>query len=93
MRIRNSTVDFIVFTKASIIFTGISMGNIVFTVRRFWIPDAPLTVTTALFMDTISMVAGCLGRFMRIPVGVIIKNIRKSVSGQGMKKESTRLCR
>lgn len=33
----------------------------------------PLTVTTALFTDTISMVAGCSGHFMRIPVRVIIK--------------------
>lgn len=39
-----------------------------------------------------NMVAGCSGRFMRIPVRVIIKNIRKSVSGQGMRNGNTRLC-
>lgn len=77
---------------ASITCTVTLTGNTVFTVHRFWIPDALLTVTTVLFTDTISTVAGCSGRFMRIPMRVIIKNIRKSVSGQGMRNGSTRSC-
>ena len=50
------------------------MGTIVCRAPRFWMPDARLTVITALFMATISTAAGCSGRFMRIPVRVIIKN-------------------
>lgn len=34
----------------------------------------------------------CSGRFMHTSVRVIIKNVRKSVSGQGMRNESTKLC-